>query len=258
MRLAQALLPFPVRQPPPRPARPQFLWGRLRKPCSLRASAPRALTLQAARAAAGKSAGPSRLARPSLVACAVVRRAGPVRQPRWPAVRSRSARQVALVICHRRPDLSSPALSASGAIYVGSDDDFLYALDGKERQVFVEAAGGNCAQTLGWVPTQFVAMWTAATIGWTNHLFRWRRSLCRESQRRSRWRFATGGHVSTAPAVMPDGTVIAGSMDNNLYAINKDGTSAGTSARAPMSSPALPSRKTEPSISDLMTTSSTP
>jgi len=39
-----------------------------------------------------------------------------------------------------------------------------------------------------------------------------------------RWRFATGGHVSTAPAVMPDGTVIAGSMDNNLYAINKDGT----------------------------------
>ena len=34
-----------------------------------------------------------------------------------------------------------------------------------------------------------------------------------------RWRFATGGHVSSAPAVLPDGTVIAGCQDDLVYAV---------------------------------------
>ena len=38
-----------------------------------------------------------------------------------------------------------------------------------------------------------------------------------------RWRFATGGHVSGAPALAADGTVYAGSQDNSIYAITPDG-----------------------------------
>ncbi len=38
-----------------------------------------------------------------------------------------------------------------------------------------------------------------------------------------RWRFATGGHVASAPAVLADGTVVAGSQDDLVYGIGPDG-----------------------------------
>ena len=36
------------------------------------------------------------------------------------------------------------------------------------------------------------------------------------------WEFVTGGHVSSSPAIGPDGTVYVGSEDNKLYAIKTD------------------------------------
>ena len=38
-----------------------------------------------------------------------------------------------------------------------------------------------------------------------------------------RWHFVTGGHVSSAPAVLPDGTVVAGCQDDLIYAIAPNG-----------------------------------
>ena len=38
-----------------------------------------------------------------------------------------------------------------------------------------------------------------------------------------RWHFVTGGHVSSAPAVLPDGTVVAGCQDDLVYAIAPNG-----------------------------------
>ena len=40
----------------------------------------------------------------------------------------------------------------------------------------------------------------------------------------TKWNFATGGEVDSSPAIGTDGTVYIGSIDNNLYAINPDGT----------------------------------
>ena len=39
-----------------------------------------------------------------------------------------------------------------------------------------------------------------------------------------KWRFATGGHVGTAPSILPDGTIVVGSQDNLIYGIKPDGT----------------------------------
>jgi hypothetical protein len=39
-----------------------------------------------------------------------------------------------------------------------------------------------------------------------------------------KWSFATGGLVVSSPAIGADGTVYVGSRDNNLYAINPDGS----------------------------------
>ena len=38
-----------------------------------------------------------------------------------------------------------------------------------------------------------------------------------------RWHFPTGGHVSTAPTLLADGTVVVGCQDNLVYAIAPDG-----------------------------------
>jgi len=38
-----------------------------------------------------------------------------------------------------------------------------------------------------------------------------------------RWRFPTNGHVASAPALLADGTVIAGSQDDVIYAITPAG-----------------------------------
>ncbi len=39
-----------------------------------------------------------------------------------------------------------------------------------------------------------------------------------------KWEFATAGGISSTPAIGGDGIIYAGSEDNNLYALNPDGT----------------------------------
>lgn len=39
-----------------------------------------------------------------------------------------------------------------------------------------------------------------------------------------KWMFTTGGDIYSSPAIGRDGTIYVGSFDNNLYAINTDGT----------------------------------
>ena len=39
-----------------------------------------------------------------------------------------------------------------------------------------------------------------------------------------KWRFTTGDDVFSSPAINSEGTIYVGSLDNNLYAINSAGT----------------------------------
>ncbi len=48
-------------------------------------------------------------------------------------------------------------------------------------------------------------------------------SAAASSNGKERWRFETGDGVYSSPAIGPDGTVYVGSLDNNLYAVDKKG-----------------------------------
>ena len=56
-----------------------------------------------------------------------------------------------------------------------------------------------------------------------------------------KWSFTTGDMVWSSPAIGADGTIYVGSNDNNLYAINPDGTLkwSGTTGDMVRSSPAI-------------------
>ena len=43
-----------------------------------------------------------------------------------------------------------------------------------------------------------------------------------------KWAFPTGMTIVSSPAIGADGTIYVGSYDNNLYAINQDGTQKWT------------------------------
>ena len=45
-----------------------------------------------------------------------------------------------------------------------------------------------------------------------------------QSVRVKKWTFITGGDVRSSPAIGSDGTIYVGSSDENLYAINPDGS----------------------------------
>jgi outer membrane protein assembly factor BamB len=120
---------------------------------------------------------------------------------------------------------STPAIAPGGALYVGSDDDHLYALDVRERRTLWRFRVGSC-RNVGIGPEASRCDADAGpTIGpdgtiYTGgdgiHAIRPDGSL--------RWRFPTAGHVSSAPALLPDGTVVAGCQDNAVYAVNPDGS----------------------------------
>ena len=120
---------------------------------------------------------------------------------------------------------STPAIAADGTVYVGSDDDNLYALDGKTGKPYWKVRVGSCSQTVGIGPEATRCDVDAGpTIGPDGTLYTGGDGIYAINATGTlRWRFPTGGHVSSAPAVAADGTVIAGSQDNSIYALAPDG-----------------------------------
>jgi outer membrane protein assembly factor BamB len=120
---------------------------------------------------------------------------------------------------------STPAIAADGTVYVGSDDDNLYALEGKTGKLLWKYRVGTCQQTVGIGPEATRCDVDAGpTIGPDGALYTGGDGIYAiNSNGTLRWRFATGGHVSSTPALAADGTVYAGSQDNSIYAIAPDG-----------------------------------
>jgi outer membrane protein assembly factor BamB len=121
---------------------------------------------------------------------------------------------------------SSPALAAGAIAYIGSDDDHLYALDLAARRVVWRFQIGACPQSVGVGPEASRCDVDAGpTLGRDGIIYTGGDAVYAINPDGTlRWRFPTGGHVSAAPAVLPDGTAIAGSQDNLVYAIAPDGT----------------------------------
>jgi outer membrane protein assembly factor BamB len=108
---------------------------------------------------------------------------------------------------------SSPAVSADGTIYVGSDDNNLYALnpDGSLKWTFRTDHDVVCTPALSSDGTIYVG----STDG-KLYALRYSGSL--------KWSLDTGQAIYSSPAVSTKGTIYIGSFDHKLYAIDPDGS----------------------------------
>ena len=120
---------------------------------------------------------------------------------------------------------SSPAIGHDGTIYIGSDDDHLYAVSGIPAKPRWTVQMGSCPQRVGIGPEASRCDVDAGpTIGPDGVIYTGGDGIYAINPDGTlRWHFVTGGHVSSAPAVLPDGTVVAGCQDDLVYAIAPSG-----------------------------------
>jgi hypothetical protein len=115
---------------------------------------------------------------------------------------------------HGGPINSSPAIGPDGTIYVGSDDEYLYAIDpmdGSYKWFYDLGDYVESSPAIGADGTVYVG-------SDNNYLY----AIYPDGTQK--WSFPTGGPIYSSPAIGPDGTVYVGSDDGYLYAINPDGT----------------------------------
>ncbi len=106
---------------------------------------------------------------------------------------------------------SSPAIGADGTIYVGSDDDNLYALNPADGSLKWQYATGN-------------GIWSSPAVGADGTVYFGSEDntvyALNPADGSLKWSYATGGCVYSSPALGADGTIYVGSADNYLYALN--------------------------------------
>ncbi len=105
----------------------------------------------------------------------------------------------------------SPSVGADGSIYFGSEDHYVYALDGagQLRWKYMAGEAVRSAPTIAADGTIYVAQHNSG--------------ICAIAADGSlKWTFG-GGRFDAEMALAPDGTLYAGSVDNKLYAIFPDG-----------------------------------
>ena len=114
--------------------------------------------------------------------------------------------------------ISSPAIGSDGAIYVGSTDNKLYAVnpDGSLKWVFhLPTSALDSAPAIGSDGTIYVGSYDF-------YLY------AVNPDGTQKWAYRTGGYLTASPAIGADGTIYVGSggygTDFKLYAINPDGT----------------------------------
>lgn len=108
---------------------------------------------------------------------------------------------------------SSPAIGPDGTIYVGSQDNYLYAVNGDG--------------TLKWrFPTgDVVRSSPAIAADGTIYIGSYDNRLYAVNPDGSvKWSYQTGGNIPSSPAIAGDGTIIFGSSDDSIRALNPDST----------------------------------
>jgi outer membrane protein assembly factor BamB len=112
---------------------------------------------------------------------------------------------------------SSPAIDKNGTIYIGADDNNLYAVnpDGSRKWTFATSGMVRSSPAIADNGTIYA--------GSLDH------SLYAVNQTGTlKWSFLTDGEVYSSPTIGSDGTIFFGSMDGKLYALNPDGSLKGS------------------------------
>ncbi|UCE39167.1 MAG: PQQ-binding-like beta-propeller repeat protein, partial [Thermoplasmata archaeon] len=109
---------------------------------------------------------------------------------------------------------SSPAIGFDGTIYVGSYDNKLYAINPDGTEKW--------NFTTGWYIS-----WSSAAIGYDGTIYigsEDHKLYAINPDGSERWNFTTNKAIHSSPAISSDGTIYVGSWDKNLYSIKPDGT----------------------------------
>ena len=116
---------------------------------------------------------------------------------------------------------SSPAIGSDGTVYVGSNDNKLYALNGKSGVKLWEFKTGSSVSSspaIGSDGTVYVGSRDTKLYAING------------KSGVKLWEFETGDAVASSPAIGSDGTLYVGSLDGKLYAIK-------TASKGPAKSP---------------------
>jgi outer membrane protein assembly factor BamB len=116
---------------------------------------------------------------------------------------------------------SAPALG-TGVVYVGSDDDKLYALDQKDGTLRWSYTAGPCRTQIGVGPEAARCDVDGVTVGADGNVYFSADGLyALRPDGTLMWKFSPGAtHCASNPAVGFDGTVYVGCQDDALYAID--------------------------------------
>ncbi len=108
---------------------------------------------------------------------------------------------------------SSPAIGSDGTVYVGSNDNNIYAInpDGSMKWEIITAGEVVSSPAVGLNGTVYVGSSD-------------KKLYAIYPDGSERWTFATGGELFSSPVISSDGTIYIGSNDKKLYAINPDGS----------------------------------
>jgi len=129
---------------------------------------------------------------------------------------------------------SSPATTASGIVYVGSDDDHLYAFSSAPQKLLWRFRLGNCRATIGVGPeASRCDAQGGPTIGFDGTLYAGGNGIYALSptfdangsptEPSILWHFELPQRVAAAPTLLTQGGVVAGSLDDTLYALSPAG-----------------------------------
>jgi outer membrane protein assembly factor BamB len=108
--------------------------------------------------------------------------------------------------------LSSPAVGSDGAIFFGTLDRKVYALNpnGTKRWEFLTGGAIVSSPALGADETVYIGA-------------RDRKLYAISSTGQKKWEFLAGGEINSSPAVAPNGALYVGSADFKVYALRPDG-----------------------------------
>jgi len=112
-----------------------------------------------------------------------------------------------------RINRSSPVIGADGTIYIGAEDNNLYAVTAAGVKKWAFATGGAIEGT--------AAIGTDGTIyvGSNDKNF-----YAINADGTKKWTLTTGGMINSSPVIGADGVIYFGADDHKLYAVNPNGT----------------------------------